>query len=71
MAWGASEKIYLSYAKYMTKLNNVKKAKFIYQKTCESYNYSQKSLVAFAEILKIYGSLDDILKIKSKLKYLN
>ena len=71
MAWGASEKIYLSYAKYMTKLNDVKKAKFIYQKTCESYNYSKKSLVAFADFLKIYGSHDDVLKIKNKLKCLN
>jgi hypothetical protein len=32
----------------MTRLNDIKKAKFIYQKTCESYSYSQESLANYA-----------------------
>ncbi len=66
MNWQQSEEIYISYAKYMIRMNDFAKARWIFTKTAETYGYEGDVLKEYEKFLEVYGTLEEIIKLREK-----
>ena len=51
----------------MVRLGDIAKARWIFNKTCETYKYQEEIVIEYHKFIKIYGSLEEELKLKEKL----
>ncbi len=51
----------------MVRLGDIAKARWIFNKTCESQNYEGQILKEYQKFMSIYGSLEELMKLRDKL----